>query len=143
MKFVRRKIAWKSQSVDEYGGDGEYAGSFTDPDFVEIQRAEPGGCIVARHHKSGHWFWFWEDDTLLPWTQLGDLRGACECHDGKRRSFMPARMLGPFATEAGAKVFGESFAREKVYRAAERRQTDARAEKARQAITDLLLRVED
>lgn len=99
MRYIRRKVRWRKQDVNTYGGDGEYAGSYTNPDFVNIQRADPSDCVVAKHEATGYWYWFAEDDTLLPWSRLGDDTSACECGV----HFLDSRRHGPFATERGAK----------------------------------------
>lgn len=137
--FVRRKVKWKRKNVYGYGGDGEYAGSFEEPDFVNIQRAEGGECVVAKHAETGHWYWFRQDDTLLPWARMNDmLMGACECHEGRRRSFLSASSEGPFATEEAAKRFGENHERQNLYERGRQKKASKRFEAARKALAEVL-----
>jgi len=137
-KYIERKIKWKKQDVYEYGGDSEHAGSFENPDFVEIQRASLSDCVIAKQAETGHWYWFKEDDTLLPWMYLKGEEDAYEVHENGRILFMSMKFAGPFASEKGAKKFGENYAREFAYRANESRRRGKFAEEARRAIEIIL-----
>jgi len=138
MNFIRKKVHWEKQDVYDYGGDGEYAGSFDKPDFINIQAAKGSQCVVAKQRKTGHWYWFRENDTLLPWNELLN-EGACEVSDPPdETTFLDSEFEGPFATEKAAKRFGENYVRREWFDEEQSKKREKHYEKARKFLRDLL-----
>lgn len=139
-EYIRHKVEWVKRDVGEYGGDGEYAGSFENPDFVSIQRAKNWQCVVAMQSKTGHWYWFRDDDTLLPWNDLRN-EGAVEIRDADNhyRNFHGADHEGPFATEEAAKRFGTNYIRQLIWDKERDEEASVRFQAANKALQDLLL----
>lgn len=136
-EHIREKIEWCAQNVYDYGGDGEYAGSFDEPDFVCIQRAKNHECVVAQQRETGHWYWFKENDSLLPWSELRN-EGAFVVDEPNYFRFHGARHEGPFATEDGAKRFGQNYVRRQIFDTEQKRRTDEKFLKAKESLMDLL-----
>lgn len=136
-EYIRKAVKWEKQDVYEYGGDGEHAGSFEDPDFVNIQRAKGYDCVVAEERKTGYWYWFRRDDTLLPWADLRN-DGACEVEGDGYPMFLDASYEGPFASEAAAKRFATNYVRREIFDAQQNKKAAERSKKAHEALQDVL-----
>jgi hypothetical protein len=139
-EYIRNKVKWVNQNVGDYGGDGEYAGSFDNPNFVDIQRAKGHQCVVARQREAGHWFWFRDDDTLLPWNDLRNEGAVVVVNASENyRNLHGSVYEGPFATEAAAKRFGTNYVRQRIYDEERDKEAGERFQAANKALQDLLL----
>lgn len=135
--YTYKKVSWEHREVHEFGGDGEYAGSFDKPDFINIQQAKDHPCVIAEHRKTHFWYWFRQSDTLLPWADLRS-EGACEVDGDGYRRFIYSEYEGPFASEAAAKRFGVNHVRREMFDAKRNKIRTVERDKAHQSLSDLL-----